>query len=75
MTESTFDFAVFGGNIEIIKIVSQNIQNNDNDKDYFHSFTHYYDTSSEKKFPAVIKHQNDIFDLRHRCPKFWLKFI
>lgn len=55
----SFDLAVFGGNIEIIKIVSQNIKDDANSKKKFASF---FNESKKEKFPAIIKHRNDIFD-------------
>lgn len=62
INESTFDYAVFGGNIEIIKIVNQNVKKIDNSNE---KISYYYMNKNERndqRFPSIIKHQNDIFN-------------
>lgn len=61
----TFPYAVFGGNVEIIKIVQQNNDTSDslnimNQKKFQYGG---YDVYSEDGIvPAIMKHRNDLFD-------------
>ena len=68
--KSTFSFAVYGGNHEIIRIVDQNEQNGDldNDKDkkpktgFSFGKSPQLTSITDKIIPAIMKHQNDVFD-------------
>ncbi|KAK8892326.1 hypothetical protein M9Y10_029552 [Tritrichomonas musculus] len=71
---STFSFALFGGNIEIIKIVdNQKLGLNENDlssESEYDSLSHddfqFNSESRESKYdkiiPSICNHQNDLFD-------------
>lgn len=48
--ESTFSFAVYGGNIEIIKIVEQHLNNTE------------LENKNDNLILTIIKHQNNLFD-------------
>ncbi|KAK8838680.1 hypothetical protein M9Y10_032718 [Tritrichomonas musculus] len=49
--ENTFKFAIFGGNVEIIKIVDQRNKENKSEYDYYDELVY-----------LIKKHRNDIFD-------------
>lgn len=65
--DSTFACAVFGGNIEIIKIVQQN---NDSIQSEFNTTMKTFSTNANNNInlyndiliPSIIKHRNDLFD-------------
>ena len=66
--KSSLYYAVLGKNIEIIRIVDQDYNKKGIDADYcFNSYDFYHKKIEKYKifapiFPAIIKHQNDVFD-------------
>ena len=64
--KTTFSLAVYGGNIEIIKIADLNEQDDEDNKPRKvwagNQSNQLLSTNNDKIIPAIMKHRNDLFD-------------